>query len=50
MVSQPNSSWAWAKAERLITDPQIEIAREESCHVLSIWLRGWASQFRQKFE
>jgi hypothetical protein len=38
------------EAERLVTGPQGEIAREECRHVAGIWLHAWAAQFRQEFE
>jgi len=33
------------EAKRLITDPQIEVAREECRYILRIWFQAWAAQF-----
>jgi hypothetical protein len=38
------------EAKRLVTDPQIEIPREECRHIARIRLRAWAAQFGQELK
>ena len=38
------------EAKRLITDPQIEITREQACHIASIRFHGWTTQLGQEFK
>ena len=38
------------EAKCLVKDPQIEIAREQCCHIVRIRLYAWAAQLRQEFK
>src|SRR6516165_8583389 len=38
------------EAKRLVTHPQIEIAREECCHIVRGRLDAWAAQLGQEFK
>jgi hypothetical protein len=38
------------EAKRLITNPQIEVAREECRHIVRIRFQTWATQFGQEFK